>query len=403
MRKIAILVIFITLLSSATFSVQAAYITITDPENDVSSIDYLTGETIVVTSHPEITVANIDIITATYTQEGKQATVTLQVKGNIEDRGKVIDPDSDDLFETLDTVEYGFQLSTSEEDYMISYSNRTGQIMSGFEKKYLTSSDFSVVGGTLTVWFTLLSENEIYEELTVTSTFTKVNFATFEEEGYVYLSDIAPNPPLEIIEAYAPNIGSVGDTIQFNGSVQPLTGQPPYQYRWDFGDGGTSTLLNPTHVYSKAGKYTYVFTVTDQAGGSTSETGTITITGQSLSAFFTWTPTNPTPGQTITFNASESTPSISIVLYEWDWNNDGVYEESHTTPTTTHSWVIADIYLVTLRVTDTSNMTITKAIPVYIGGEGQTPTTSPNTPGFEIIIMICAIALVIFLRNKRTK
>ncbi|PNX48327.1 MAG: hypothetical protein BV459_02610 [Thermoplasmata archaeon M11B2D] len=107
-----------------------------------------------------------------------------------------------------------------------------------------------------------------------------MDFTALEEEGFddfVYLSDIAPNPPLEIIDVYAPNIGSVGETIQFNGSIQPLTGQPPYQYHWDFGDQGTSTQLNPTHVYATPGEYTYTFTVTDQAGDSASDTGKIMI------------------------------------------------------------------------------------------------------------------------------
>ena len=75
----------------ATCSVQAADETITDIIEDVSSVDYFTQETTVVTSHPEIEVNNLDIIKATYSQQGTQATVTLQVRGSIENRGKIID------------------------------------------------------------------------------------------------------------------------------------------------------------------------------------------------------------------------------------------------------------------------------------------------------------------------
>ena len=77
----------------ATFSVQAADVTITDIIDDVSSVDYLTSGTTVVTSNPFIDVANIDIVKATYTQQGTQATVTLQVRGSIEDRGKSFERD----------------------------------------------------------------------------------------------------------------------------------------------------------------------------------------------------------------------------------------------------------------------------------------------------------------------
>jgi len=268
-----------SLLVIAAFSAQA--VEITDVINDVSSIDYLTGETKVVTSSPDITVDNLDIIKATFTQQGIQATLSLQVKGNIENRGKIIDPYSMDPLNFIDAVEYGFQLTTSGEDYLVSYSNQSGQLTYGNEQINLTSSDFSVVGDTLSIYFSLVSADETYEDLSVTTTFIKANFSTIESDGLVYLSDVAPNPPLEIIEAYAQNIGSIGENIQFNGSIQPLTGQPPYTYHWDFGDQGTpSTALNPTHAYTKAGDYTYTFTVTDQAGDTASETGTITISSE---------------------------------------------------------------------------------------------------------------------------
>ncbi len=263
----------------ATCSVQAADETITDIIEDVSSVDYFTQETTVVTSHPEIEVNNLDIIKATYSQQGTQATVTLQVRGSIENRGKIIDFYTDDTFGPLNFVEYDFSLSTTEQDYTISYANQTGQISNGVDTTNLTSSDYTVVGDTLTISFDLTSAEEVYDNMTVTSMFVKMNISAGDMDisGFVYLSDIAPNPALEIMEAYAPNIGSVGETIQFNGSIIPLTGQPPYQYRWDFGDEKTATQMNPTHAYDKAGEFTYTFTVTDQAGDSASETGKITI------------------------------------------------------------------------------------------------------------------------------
>jgi hypothetical protein len=264
----------------ATFSVEAADVTIRDGTGDVSSVDYLTGETNVITNSPDIDVDNIDLIQATYTQQGTQATVSLQVKGNIENRGKILDPYSEDILDVLNTVEYGFQLITSEQDYSVSYSNETGQLVYGNEQINLTSSDFSVVGDTLTIIFSLISAEEIYENLSVTSTYIKANFSSIESSGLVYLSDIAPNPPLVIYDAYASNIGSIGENIQFNGSVEPLTGQPPYTYRWDFGDQSSSTQLNPTHTYTKAGVYTYTFTVTDNADATASQSGNITISAE---------------------------------------------------------------------------------------------------------------------------
>jgi PKD repeat protein len=262
----------------ATFSVEADA-TISDGMNDVSSVDYLTGETKVVTSSPDITVANLDLIQATFAQQGTQATVSLQVKGNIEKRGKIMDPYSEDILTTFNTVEYGFQLTTSEQDYSVSYSNDTGMLVIGDQQTNLTASDFSVVGDTLTIVFALTSANETYLNLSVTSTYIKANFSS-DEPSLVYLSDVAPNPPLVVYDAYASNLGSIGESIQFNGSVEPLTGQPPYTYHWDFGDQSSSTELNPTHTYAKAGDYTYTFTVTDNAGATANQSGTITISAE---------------------------------------------------------------------------------------------------------------------------
>jgi hypothetical protein len=271
-----ITIIVSSLFLIATFSVEAE--TITDGTGDVGLLDYLTGNASIVTSSPYINVDNLDLIKATYTQQGMQATLSLQVKGNIENRGTILDLINLDNFTTFDSVEYEFRLTTSEQDYSVTYSNNTGQLLyeSG-EQINLTSSDFSVVSNTLTIFFTLTSTNETYTNLSVTSTYIKANLSAVDSSGMVYLSDVAPNPSLAIYEAYASNLGSIGEKIQFNASVEPLTGQPPYTYHWDFGDKSTSTQLQPTHAYTKAGVYTYNFTVTDNAGTTAFQSGNITI------------------------------------------------------------------------------------------------------------------------------
>ena len=44
------------------------------------------------------------------------------------------------------------------------------------------------------------------------------------------------------------------------------TGIGPFNYLWNFGDGGTSTLANPTHNYTGTGSYTVKLTVVDANG-----------------------------------------------------------------------------------------------------------------------------------------
>lgn len=251
-----------------------ATVTITDYVGDVCSFDYLTGETTIVTNSTEICVENLDIERATYIQQGMVYTVCLHVVGNIENRGTFRNDSNFTWY--IDMVEYGFQMSTSEQDYFVSYCNRTGTLCYGAVVRNLTSEDFMVVAETLSFTFYLERPTEQYESLSVYAAYVKINFS-HPASTFLYFIDIAPNPPLEISEIWAPNVGYVGETIQFNASVQPLTGLPPYSYLWEFGDQGTSTKLNPTHVYTDPGVYTYTFTVTDAAGNTANASGTITI------------------------------------------------------------------------------------------------------------------------------
>jgi hypothetical protein len=277
-NKWIIAVIISSLFFLTAVSVEAADVTITDGTHDVSKIDYLTGETTVITSSPDVDVDNLDITQATYTAQGIHVTLTVTVVGIIENRGKLVDFYSGDIpLNIIDAVEYTFDLSTSEQDYSVSYSNGTGQLLSGSDQFNLTSSNFSISGSTLSAYIDLLSAEETYTSLSVTSTYIKANISDLES-GLIYISDVAPNPELAILEAYAYDTGSVDESIQFNATIEPLTGQPPYTYHWNFGDQKTSTEQNPMHAYTKAGTYTYNFTVTDNAGATASETGTITIT-----------------------------------------------------------------------------------------------------------------------------
>jgi outer membrane protein assembly factor BamB len=105
-------------------------------------------------------------------------------------------------------------------------------------------------------------------------------------------------------------------------------------------------------------------------------------------ADFTWTPTNPDPGQTVIFDASASYDSDGyITLYEWDWNNDGIYEENYATPTTTHSWSGAGNYLITLRVTDDDDVSDIETKTVNVSG-GNFSLEVEIRGGLEVNVVI---------------
>jgi len=55
-------------------------------------------------------------------------------------------------------------------------------------------------------------------------------------------------------------------------------------WSWAFGDGGTSTLRNPSHTYAAGGTYTVALTVTDNAGAEGSTSRSLTVYAIVLSA-----------------------------------------------------------------------------------------------------------------------
>ena len=99
-------------------------------------------------------------------------------------------------------------------------------------------------------------------------------------------------------------------------------------------------------------------------------------------ADFNWRPPNPAPEEIVTFDASESyDPDGNITLYEWDWENDGIFDESHNIPTATHIWSNVGHYQITLRVTDNDYLTRMKTKTIIIGNEPPNPPTINGPTG----------------------
>ena len=91
-------------------------------------------------------------------------------------------------------------------------------------------------------------------------------------------------------------------------------------------------------------------------------------------ANYTWDPLFPYPGEIILFNASTSVDDDGyITLYEWDWDNDSIYDESSTLPTSTHLWTSPGEYPVTLRVTDDMGLTATRTHSIEVVSNAPSP------------------------------
>ncbi len=91
-------------------------------------------------------------------------------------------------------------------------------------------------------------------------------------------------------------------------------------------------------------------------------------------ADFTWTPALPNPSEMILFNASMSYDlDGTIVGYEWDWDNNGIFDENHTNPSATHLWSLNGSYPITLKVTDNASLIGMKTKTVRVGNQPPNP------------------------------
>jgi immune inhibitor A len=113
-------------------------------------------------------------------------------------------------------------------------------------------------------------------------------------------------------------------------------------YLWDFGDGNTSPLAQPTHTYRKGGDYSVSLEITDTTGANIK-----TIKKVSISAALDITTTNTLNGFDVTLSSS-TTGGVTPYTYLWDFGDDTTSSLSALT----HSYSKVGNYTVTLSVTD---------------------------------------------------
>jgi len=117
-------------------------------------------------------------------------------------------------------------------------------------------------------------------------------------------------------------------------------------WSWDFGDGATSTMENPTHQYNN-GEYTVILTVTDDDGAIDTTQDTITVTNAPPQADFSYSPADPTTQDIVSFTDTSTDFDGTVVSWSWDFG-DGA---TSTDQNPTHQFDDGT-YTVTLTVTD---------------------------------------------------
>lgn len=169
---------------------------------------------------------------------------------------------------------------------------------------------------------------------------------------------ISPGGGAECSFEFSPSDPVPGQDVFFVDTSTSNDGPPIAQSLWDFGDGNTAEGKTVTHSYDAIGTFVVIHTIIDSEGFTTNCTQTITVTRGEPDCQFLFSPPEPTEGQLITFDASESTdPNGDIVRYDWNFG-DGSPIASETDPRISHSYPLCgpnDVELnftVVLTVTD---------------------------------------------------
>lgn len=181
---------------------------------------------------------------------------------------------------------------------------------------------------------------------------------------------VTVNPLPTSFCTYTTNTNTVNFT---NASTDATT------YSWDFGDGASSTLANPTHTYSTVGTYTVTLTATN-ACGSTQYTTTVNLNCAAFNVSISNSSTlNFCEGGTVAL----STPAVNGYTYQW-LNNAQVIAGA-----TTESYTATESGTYTLQVYDgnscpgtsnsiTVNVYATPAVPVITNNGGILQTDAAS-------------------------
>ncbi len=197
------------------------------------------------------------------------------------------------------------------------------------------------------------------------------------------------NIPPNAVATGNPTNGNAPLAVQFTGSGSTDNDGTITTFAWNFGDGGTSSTVNPQHTYNTAGSYSARLIVTDNQGAK--DTAFVQVqalaTDQPPNAVATANPTSGIAPLAVQFTGSGSTVGNgSIAAYAWSFGDGST--ASIANPQYTYN--AAGIYSARLIVTDNQGAKDTAFVQIQVSGGivNQPPnavaTASPTSGGVSL-------------------
>ena len=274
-----------------------------------------------------------------------------------------------DPFTGLGVINYSVtNLGNNVENAIVTIVDSTDSVILCTESVYINSGE---TYNSICLWDTFNSSvGDHTVTLTVEPVPRETNIIDNSDTAIIVITAMN-NPPI----AYAgiDQSAIIGATVYFDAS-DSSDDNGITLYEWDFESDGIYdvTGITASHIYNTEGANTVTLRVTDTGNQTDLDTAIVTITapdyppvadaGVSYSAY---------TGYSIKFEGFNSTDDNGIVLYEWDFESDGIYDS--TKAFDFHTYYTAGIYTVTLRVTDTIGQTDTDTAIVTITDIDSSP------------------------------
>ncbi len=150
-----------------------------------------------------------------------------------------------------------------------------------------------------------------------------------------------------------------GNPITFNSNANVPNGSI-ISYQWNFGNGQTSTVPNPSYTYPTTGNYSVVLTVTSNNNCVNTVSDVVSVYPLPNVNFVA---SNVCYGTAVSFNNQTTIVSGSITTYLWNFGNG----QTSTQFNPQYAYTSPGVYSVTLIATSDNNCTssITNTVEVY--------------------------------------
>lgn len=219
------------------------------------------------------------------------------------------------------------------------------------------------------------------------------------DEDVSHYSGVVGNA-LSALPSAVPTSGDAPLAVMFTPNA--LTNNAIVRYEWDFEGDGTydrseTVGRDQSFTYTAPGNYSATLRVTDNTGDTATGSVVIAVGNKGPEVSVDLVPSNGQVPLVVNFMAS-ATDSDGIAQFEWDYDGDGLFDETTTAGSTTFTYEVEGSFQARVRVTDNFGAQTTLTIPTLeinalpVGSPTVSLAASPNTGNAPLTVTMTATA-----------